>query len=215
MPEIGDEVAQPSMGDAADNGLNKEEVTCGKVLRRRFNNETINGKNVFVDAAFVQVNSRDITHALLASMNHVARKMVKGLIRRTETELTFNSATWQDVAAEAVDKKQRTVYKCGYKTGLTSADFKFEGATFRFIKNDIQVEANNVIEIVDGHRDEDTYGFGDKGDSGSFVFILTPEGDVKIIRLYFGNIKSCGAHYAIPIKPVLDSFNLELCQFDA
>ena len=211
MPEIGDEVAQPSMGDAADNGLSMEEVTCGKVLRRLFKNETIKDKNIFIDAAFVQVNSRRITHAPLARMNHVARKKVKGLIRRTETELTFNSATWQDVAAEAVNKKQRTVYKCGCTTGLRSADFKFEGATFRFIKNDIQVEAKNVIEIVDGHHET----FGTEGDSGSFVFILTTEGDVKIIGLYFANNMSCGAHYAIPIKPVLDCLNLELCQFDA
>ena len=170
IPKVGDQVAQPSVGDARDHGLDNEEVNCGIVLRRKFQNENINNQEQFIDAAFVAVTNRDISSAHLASMNHVARGIVRGLLR-SGTELTFNSATSEGIHAMSLNRKHSTVYKCGYNSGLTSAEYRFDAANVRIIENDVEVVAKNVIAIDDsaGHFGP----FGTKGDSGSFVFYIT------------------------------------------
>ena len=211
IPEVGDEVAQPSVGDARDHGLGHEEVNCGIVLRRKFQNENINNQEQFIDAAFVRVTNRDISSAHLASMDHVARRNVRGLLRKG-TELTFNSATAEGIDAVSLNRKHSTVYKCGCKSGLTSAEYRFDAANIRIKINDGEVIAKNVIAIEDS---ADDFGpFGTKGDSGSFVFYITPRGDIKVIGLFFAVNELGLTYYAIPIEHILDTMNLELCHFD-
>ena len=92
----------------------------------------------------------------------------------------------------------------------------------RKVTHDIYFETQNILQIDDFIVNEDTMSreeaedevFGQPGDSGSLVFYLTTQSDVKVIDRYFAQLSSTKAHLALPINPVLESLNLELCQFN-
>ena len=64
------------------------------------------------------------------------------------------------------------------------------------LENDIYIETQNILQIDDYIVNEDTMSrgeaedevFGQLGDSGSLVFYLTTQGDVKVIDMYFAQL---------------------------
>ena len=201
-------------------------MVCGMVLRRRFQNVEINRQNHFIDAAFVAVTGREVNNGELVELDDETVDKVRRLIRRTELNLNFNSAEAVTLNLEHnsvdFDKRKSSVFKCGCRTGITHGELIFNGLAMRKVAHDIYIEIQNILQIDDFIVNEDTMSreeaedevFGQRGDSGSLVFYLTTQSDVKVIDRYFAQLSSTKAHLALPINPVLESLNLEVCQFN-
>ena len=232
IPDIGDEVVQPAnkhllsnIQERVDERNSDKDRLCGTVYKRLFDSQNIGGKNVFIDAAFVRVDNglRGISEGKIAGLYEDEYKHVIRLIRKTVSELSFKSARTMALEDGEPIGKQLIVYKIGCTTGLRRGELMCVGAAARqFVEDDIEFQSNNCIEIKDfisrndgAHstlRSDDRV-FAEGGDSGSFVFCLSPEGDVKIIGMHFAKDLNRGVYMSMPIEPVLESLNVDLYRF--
>ena len=158
VPNIGDAVIQPSHKHIKscerrfkDKDFHKNDMVCGMVVRRRFQNVEINRQNHFIDAVFVAVTGRDVDNGELVELDDETVDKVRRLTRRTDLNLNFNSAEAVTLNLEHnsvdFDKRKSSVFKCGCRTGITHWEFIFNGLAMRKVVHDFIIR-NSVIRYI-------------------------------------------------------------------
>ena len=180
----------------------KLENECGTVKSWRLCHAPYNGKDFYMDAAFIEMDKGRISNTSqfcnnLLEVNQTLFETFLG------TEFSFSSVIIHEPFEEIPDNK---VFKLGQRTGLTvgKVTSQYENGVIEY-SNNLKRNYCNVVGIAPRGGSQ----FARKGDSGSLVFYVK-NGKPHLVGIIFAcDNNDIGKAYACHIKPVLQEMNLQ------